>query len=225
MTVVYESVELLANFIEMFVLYRIFDILLHKQRGDRDKNYDICFAIVGANIIQLCNHILLFSYFTMLIFVLYVVISATYLYKTKIVLFFSIVSFYLLSLSCFDFIIFTFVSNFYGGYETFIELVSQRGLLRLSIISMIKCLWMLVYIILKKYFSNFLLKKNYVYTILSVSCTGFLGFIYLVNQTFMAFDITMTGIWFVFLALFFAYLICSLFCNRKQGRKNETKFP
>lgn len=178
MIIIYEGIELMASYIEMFVLYKIHSILLHKQRGNQSEKVDVLLAFVGAVIVRFCNHVSSFSYFTMLFFVLYVSISAAFLYKAKYISLFSIASFYLLCLTGFDFLVFTCVSSFNGGYETFVSLISTMGVSRMVIIFVVKLLWILAYLLLKKYLYKFSLKKNYVYTILAVSGTGFLGFVY-----------------------------------------------
>ena len=134
----YECIEILASFIEMFVLYKIYDILLYKQRESQSRLVDIFLAIGGTILTQMCNHVASFSYFTLLIFVLYTSITSALFYRINYVALFSISSFYVLCLSCFDFLLFTFVSNFYGGYETFEKLVSTMGVFRVIMISAIK---------------------------------------------------------------------------------------
>lgn len=224
MTIIYECIELMASFIEMFILYKIHNILLHKQRGNQSEKVDILLALVGAAIIRLCNHVSSFSYFTMIFFVLYVSISAAFLYKTKYISLFSLASFYLICLSGFDFLVLTCVSNFNGGYETFVSLISTMGVSRMVIICTTKLLWILAYLLLKKYLYRFSLKKNYVYTILTVSGTGFLGFIYLVEQTFKAFEFVMTGIWFVFIVFFALILFMTYFVIESKEEKMKLNF-
>lgn len=224
MTIIYESIELMASFIEIFILYKIHNILLYKQRGNQSEKVDILLALVGAAIIRLCNNVSSFSYFTMIFFVIYVSISAAFLYKTKYISLFSLASFYLLCLSGFDFLVLTCVSNFNGGYETFVSLISTMGVSRMVIICTTKLLWILAYLLLKKYLYRFSLKKNYVYTILIVSGTGFLGFIYLVEQTFKAFELVMTGIWFVFLVFFALILFMTYFVIESKEEKMKLNF-
>ena len=224
MIIIYESIELIASFIEIFVLYKIQYNLLHKQRGSQSEIVDILLALVGAVIIRIFNHVSSFSYFTMLFFVLYVSISAVFLYKTKYILLFSIASFYLLCLSGFDFLVLTCVSNFNGGYDTFVSLVSVMGISRMVVICTTKLLWILAYLLVKKYLYRFSLKKNYVYMILAVSGTGFLGFLYLVDQTFKAFELAMTGIWLVFLVLFALILFMTYFVIESKEEKMKLNF-
>lgn len=220
----YECIEILASFIEMFVLYKIYDILLYKQRESQSRLVDIFLAIGGTILTQMCNHVASFSYFTLLIFVLYTSITSALFYRINYVALFSISSFYVLCLSCFDFLLFTFVSNFYGGYETFEKLVSTMGVFRVIMISAIKILWVMAYLLLKKYLYKFSLKKNYAYTILIISCAGFLGFMYLVNQTFKAFNSAMTGMWFIFLAFFALFLFVVYFVIESREEKMKLNF-
>ena len=113
MNIVYNGIEILASFVEVFVLYKIYSILLYKQRGKQNFILDRELAIIGTVLIQICNHVSIFSYFTIILFVLYMSITAKIIYRRKYIELFSIASFYVLCLSCFDFLIFTLVSNFY----------------------------------------------------------------------------------------------------------------
>ena len=224
MNIVYNGIEILASFVEVFVLYKIYSILLYKQRGKQNFILDRELAIIGTVLIQICNHVSIFSYFTIILFVLYMSITAKIIYRRKYIELFSIASFYVLCLSCFDFLIFTLVSNFYGGYDTFTALVSTRGILRVVMICVIKFLWILLYFMIKKYLYSFSLKKNYVYTILIISCAGFLGFVYLVNQTFKAFNYTMTGVWFVFIAFWSLLFFTVYFVMESKEKKMKLDF-
>ena len=224
MIIIYEGIELIASFIEMFILYKIHNILFHKRRGNQSEKVDILLALVGAAIIRLCNHVSSFSYFTMLFFVIYVSISAAFLYKAKYISLFSISSFYLLCLTGFDFLVLTCVSNFNGGYETFVNLISTMGVSRMVIIFTVKLLWILAYLLLKKYLYRFSLKRNYVYTILAVSGTGFLGCVYLVDQTFKTLELAITGIWFVFLVFLALMVFITYFVIESKEEKMKLNF-
>jgi len=224
MSLFYESIELIASFIEFFVLYKIYSALFNEYCRRRSRSLDIVLAIGGTVITYICNNIALFSYFTLLVFTLYTSISAIFLYRINYVALFSVASFYVLCLSCFDFLVFTLVSNFYGGYETFVKLVSAMGSFRAIIISAIKILWIIAYFLLKKYLYRFAGKKNYIYMVLIISCAGFLGFMYLAEQTFKAFDYTMPGLWFVFFAFFALFLFAVYFVMESREEKMKLNF-
>ena len=224
MSILFESIEIVASFIEFFILYKIYNILFHEQRRNGNVKVDIILAMLGTGIIEICNHISLFSYYAMLIFVIYVSITVIILYRTKYIFLFSIASFYLLCLSCFDFLVFTLVSNFYGGYETFVKLVSAKCILRMIIVFSIKFLWVLAYLLLKKFLYSISLKKNYMYTILVASCMGFLGFLFLVNQTFKAFNYTMTEVWAAFLVFFALIIFATYYAQESKEEKMKLNY-
>ena len=77
MIIVYEIIEFIASFIELFVLYKIYNILLSKQRRNPSEKADILLSMAGAGIVRLCNHVSAFSYVTMLIFAMVVGISTS----------------------------------------------------------------------------------------------------------------------------------------------------
>lgn len=224
MIIVYEIIEFIASFIELFVLYKIYNILLSKQRRNPSEKADILLSMAGAGIVRLCNHVSAFSYVTMLIFAIYIIVSVAFLYKTNYVSIFSIVSFYLVCLCCFDLFVFTCVANFYEGYETFVGLVFTTDLYRMITISAIKLLWILAYLLLKKYIYGFSLKKNYAYIILAISGMGFLGYFYLTDQTFEAVDLKITGVWFVSLAVLVLILFLAYFIIESKEEKMKLNF-
>lgn len=224
MIIIYQGFEFIASFIEVFVLYRIYNAFLHKQRKRQGVKIDIVLSVMGAIIILLGNSISLFSYFTMFIFVLYASVTALFLYKIKYIPLFSIASFYMLCLSAFDFFVLTLVSNFYGGFETFLTLISQMGLFRMIMVFVIKVLWISMYLLIKKYLYRFSFRQNSGYAILGVSCAGFLGFVFLENQTFNAFNFSITGIWFIFVALLALVLFLMYFIIEIKEEKMKLNF-
>lgn len=98
------------------------------------------------------------------------------------------------------------------------------GSFRAIIISAIKILWIIAYFLLKKYLYRFAGKKNYIYMVLIISCAGFLGFMYLAEQTFKAFDYTMPGLWFVFFAFFALFLFAVYFVMESREEKMKLNF-
>lgn len=224
MTWLYEGVELIASFIEFFVLYKIYNVLFGKYRRRQIPLIDMFLAIGGMVMIDICNHIALFSWFTMLAFALYTSISAAFIYKTNYVALFSVTNFYILCLSCFDFLTFTLVSNFFSGYDTFMKLISETGDLRTVLIIVIKILWIIFYCLLRKYLYRFADKWNHVYTILVISCIGFLGFVYLAEQTMKAFDDEMPVLWLILFAFFALLLFAAYFVIESREEKMKLNF-
>lgn len=160
----------------------------------------------------------------MLIFAIYISVSVVFLYKTNYISIFSIVSFYMVCINCFALFVLTCVSSFYGGYETFVGLIFTMDLYRIIVISVIKLLWIMAYLLLKKYIYRFSLKKNYAYIILAISGIGFLGYFYLTDQTFKAVGFKITGVWFVSLALLVLILFLVYFIIESKEEKMKLNF-
>ncbi|GFI23338.1 hypothetical protein IMSAGC011_02126 [Lachnospiraceae bacterium] len=221
MNIIFELVEIIACFIEIFVLYKVYNAILCKYRCIQNKYIDIVLAVIGAFIIWMCNHISLFSYFTMLIFVLYISISSAFLYNINFIAIFSLASFYLLCLSCFDFLVLTLFSGFGNGRETLSNVLSTMGVLRTIIVIVVKFFWVMLYLLIKKYFYKFSIKVSYAYTVLAISCVGFFGFIFLVNQTMKAFHYTLSSLWlsFIIVLAFLSFILYFIVVTREEKMK------
>ena len=202
MNVLYEATEIFVSFIEMILLFRLYGIILRKYKGRVSTKNDVIFAMMGTAIIHICNYIAIFSYFNILVFVFFTSITALFVYKINYVVLFSISSFYMLCVSCFDFLFFTLVSTLFGGYDIFLRMVSVPGIFRSVTIIIIKCFWILIFFMLKKFLYKFSLNQKSIYTFLIIALAGFMGFIYLVNQTFKSFSYAMTGMWLTFVVIF-----------------------
>lgn len=188
MNIVYECVECIASFIEIFLLYRIYNVLFGDLRKRRGKKEEIVFTLGAVIIVFFCNRVALFSYFTMLFAVLYVSFSALYIYKIKYVVSFSISSFYVLCMGYVDSLYVTAVAAFFGGQEMFLYLTSQKSMQRMWMICVGRTLWILLYLGVKKIIKKVALKLNYTRETLVVSCVGTLGFVFLTEQTIKSFE-------------------------------------
>lgn len=210
MRVVYEVIEYIASYVELFVLYKIYGEILHNFHRGFNNRKECWLTGIGAAAVWICNKIEMFSYFTIIFVVLYGSITALTLYKTNYISLFSIASFYSLCVSCFDFFIVTTASSMWNGKQTLVELMSSNGLARVFLIILVKSIWIMFFYILKgnlKMFENNLKQK---YVILIISILGFIGFIFLVEQTCHAFDYRLAGIWLLSVVIL-AFVLFSLY--------------
>lgn len=224
MTVLYEGVEFITSFIEIFLLYKLYEILLHKQCIRQSETACIMLSIGEVVIIRICNHLSVFPYFTILVFILYAGVTSRIFYKTSYIVLFTIVSFYVVCLIGTDFFTFTFISSFYKKQETLMILISEEGIVRMIIIIAIKLLWILLYFGIRKYLYKFSLKKNYLHIIFIMSCAGFFGAIYLANQTFTVFDSQTAGMWLVFMIFFVLFFFVVYFVIENREEKIKLDF-
>lgn len=220
----YEGIEVLGGFIELFILYRIYYLLVQDKRRISNQYIDLFFVIGGTILIRICNHIIVFSYVTLLVIVLYTSISAMFIYKVNYAFLFLCAGVYVLCLSAFDFLLFTCVSGFFGGYETFINLISMTGIFRIIMIVITQLMKILIFLLVKRYVHCFSVKNNYIFSVSIILSAGFFSFIYLANQTFKAFYNSITGTWLVFLAFFLLLLFGVYTVIKKREQKMKLNF-
>lgn len=206
MTVIYNCIDLLASFIELYILYKIYaDLFAAVNVKDQGRKL-LLFSILGVLLVKVCNHVAAFSYFTILLLVFYTSCTAYGFYRTNFLLCFSVASFYILCLSCFDFLIFTLISRLLNGYGTFIELVTQQSLMRTGVIILIKSLWIFAYRILRKKQAWIFSEKNVFKKLLGITIAGYVSFVYLVDGTFRAFENEISHTWFIFMLIFSLFI-------------------
>lgn len=223
MNVVYEFVECIASFIEIFILYRLYNVLFGDLRKKRGKKEEIVFTLGAVVIVFFCNRVALFSYFTLLFGVLYMSFSALYIYKIKYIVSFSVSSFYFLCMVYVESLYITAVATFFGGQETFIYLTSQKSMQCMWMICVGKTLWVLLYLGAKQVIKKITLKLNYTKGLLIVSCLGIFGFVFLTEQTWKGFGKTITGVWFLGVVFIASFLFGLYFVTESKEQKMNLK--
>lgn len=223
MNVVYEFVECIASFIEIFILYRLYNVLFGDLRKKRGKKEEIVFTLGAVVIVFFCNRVALFSYFTLLFGVLYMSFSALYIYKIKYIVSFSVSSFYFLCMVYVESLYITAVATFFGGQETFIYLTSQKSMQRMWMICVGKTLWVLLYLGAKQVIKKITLKLNYTKGLLIVFCLGIFGFVFLTEQTWKGFGKTITGVWFLGVVFIASFLFGLYFVTESKEQKMNLK--
>lgn len=223
MSIVYRLVEILASFIETYILYEIYEQLFWEYKRKIRSEWKYVLAIVGTILIQVGNKISLLSYFTLLMFVLYMSVTALILYKKDFLCALSISSFYALCVSCFDFVIITIISSLWGA-DMINELIAVEGMSRSIFIVVIKIIWIILFLWSKKYLAQFSKITNRSITIITISAVGFIGVVFLVDQTCRAFDHMLTGSWLVFVVLLVLLLFVSYYVIVFRDEKMKTSF-
>lgn len=228
MTIIYGMVELLASFIELYILYRVYAGIYEIQNKVKEDKWIFVLSILGTIIVRICNNTAVFSYFTILLLVLYTSITSFGLYRKSYLKCLSIASLYILCLSCFDFFVFTFFSNILNGYSTFIELITQISVWRTCLIIIVKSLWVALYWVVRKYLYIFSEKQGNLKELFIMTVAGYVSFMYLVNQTFKSFGNKTPKEWFfmiIFLVLvtFTLMLVAEIKKERIRVKISELK--
>ena len=221
MSIIYGAVEFLASYVELFVAYLVLSSAFPKERKVEKKKVDHIMSFVGVIMVLLCNKIELLSYLTLVFVTTYLVVSAKLIYKVNIVAIFSVVSFYLLCMCSFDFLIVTLISHFCGGTDFMIMFVSGMSAIRAIVISVIKLLWIVLYYLLRRILIP--INRKGLSLILLTSGIGFLGFVFLSDQAIKAFNDTMPILWFVFICLLAFVLFSVYYVVMRQEEKHKVE--
>lgn len=214
----------MASYVEIHILFMIYRELLRGYYRVQSRFPDFVMSVIGACIIRLLNYISAFSYVTILFFVLFVSVVAIFLYRVNYMVLISIASFYLLCIANFDLFVFTLFSNLGGSSELLKQLISQKGIYRTIIILSIKLLWVLVFLLIRKYLSSVARKLGKGKMLFLISILGFLGVVFLIEQAFIEFDFRMTEVAFMFMILCILIVCMLYFIARSREEKMRSDF-
>lgn len=224
MMVLYTVTEFLVSFAELAIMYMVFAVVFKVWRRTIPSYMDVVLCVVGTGAVLLCNSVKLFSYFTLIFVAVFLSISALLLYRINFMIAFAVTSFYMLCLNCFDFLMLTFISNFYHGSRTLTNIISSMGLMRAIVIIIIKTLWVLAFFLIKKYLQRISVNNKGAFLTLVVSGVGACGFIFMADQTVKAFNHSMPVMWFVIICLLAAFVFIMYFMVISREEKIKLRF-
>ena len=224
MIFIFWMAEFLSTFIECFVSYLVFSDIFKEKRKRGGRRTDFALSIAGTILILFCNQFALFSYFTLVIVAIYFSVSAWMLYHVDYIAAFSVMSFYLVCMNFFDFFILTLVSNFLDGSRTLVQILSGFGVVRAVVITIVNSLWIVLYLLLKKYLQRLSvsLKESYLMALLSMG--GFCGFIFLSQQAVKTIDDSMPALWFLVVCLLASIIFINYFAMMRKEEKHKVDF-
>ena len=217
-SLIYSLLEFLITFLEFFIAYMVLDAVFGENKGGTKLYPAIVASLAGAGLIILCNGIALFSYLTIVIAGIYLTLTGLWIYKKDTVIILSVVSFYLLCLNSIDFLILTIV---YQGSRTLTNIISEQGMIRAVTIVLVKSIWIILYIGLRKYLQRIAVNKKAAYLLLFISLSGFAGFIFLVEQTMDDFHVTIPFIFLIMSFLLAALIFLGYFRNLQIEGKQK----
>lgn len=212
-------VEFVASFVEIFILYDIFQILLSKNKK-LQKNKIVWFVMIAALLtVQELNAISLFSSATIIIMVLFWSISAKFVYSTEFTTALSITGFYVLATVVYDFFTFSAIGAFWGGYDVFMSLIGGAGQARMLVVISTKLIWVLCYCFLRKYLVKFQFNSDSRNFFIKITVAGCIGCLILAKFTFDAFPYAINQAWFLLVCV----LVCLVFFNSFIMNSKENK--
>ena len=179
MIVFYNIVEFFAGFIEISIAYKVLEIIFTSKRIKFVGNSDVLLSAVATGIVLIFNNIKLFSFFTILFVGMFISITTLFSYRINFITSFSVTSFYLLCMNSFDFLMLTLISDICSGSKTLALILNGMGPIRAVVIMLIKFLWVLVFVAIKKYLQKISVNIKGAYFVLCISGIGFCGFVFI----------------------------------------------
>lgn len=221
MNIVYKLVDLVASCIEIFILYEIYNELFSiYRRKENMQSRKVVMTVIGIFFVSVCNYVSAFSYFTMIAGAIYMSISALFLFKVNWIPLFSVSSFYILCISYFDFFIISIFSYVWGETEV-MQKLSVPGIPRIQLILTVKILWIIFFLLFRRYINVFSQKVTSMYKMLILSIIGFFGFYFLVEQTCKMLNYSLTGVWLATMLGLSSFIFVTYFVIVRQEEKNR----
>lgn len=196
--------EVAASFIEIFILYDIFQILFSSDKRINKPKATWVVMIISLIVVQGLNAIALFSSITVVVLILFWSISSKFLYHIDYITALSIAGFYMLIVVAFDFFFLSAVGTFWGGQDTFIQLIGSTGTARTIVVLATKIIWLLLYCLIRRPLVKFQFNKNSRNFFIKLSIIGCIACLILAKMTFDAFPYSINQLWFL--------AVCAMVC-------------
>ena len=220
----YQMIEYAGTFVELYVAYLVFAILLGKDKRIEIPYMNLVFAIMGSVGIVWLNNMILVSNMTLIIVWIYLGITGNFLYKVRKISVFVVGSFYLLCLSCFDVLVITLAASFYGGIETITKMMEEMGNIRVTLMITIKTSWILIYIVLRKYLQKISININSVHSGILIPIIGFGSLFFIENEVRRTFNRAMPLIGFMAICVLTLIIFIMYFFSERQQERFKVSF-
>lgn len=172
--IIYEIIEIIASFIEIFIAYQVFYNILGKQKIKNQTLLlqEILLSFLGMFLIRLSNSVNIFSLFTVLVSAFYLCITGSILYKANFVKVLSITGLYILFMSYFDFFVMSAVAYLLRKNASWDQILFSIGWPRICMIIIIKICWILLYMKSQKYLKKYSITPKEAYIFIPISAIG-----------------------------------------------------
>lgn len=214
--VLFYGTEFAAGFVELFIYFCLLKMIFHKQKMCES----VIGAVFGAALLVLCSQGAMFSYLTLIVTIAYSCLCGYMIFRDSIPVIFSLECFYIFCLGCLDFFMATLISRLQDS-EYILTAILEWGMPRVLFVAAVSAVIVLGYFILKAMLRHLDIHMHNVWGMLVVTAGGFIGFVYLVHQTFLSVSDTTVSAWF-FLMVFvgFLFFLCFYISQiREQKQK------
>lgn len=219
MTLLCWVVDLCATFIELFLFYWIIEAIFENQK----KYHSILYSLTGAVIIILFNHISLFSHLNMFVFFLVLFLGGCSIVRKELFSILSMAAFYVFCVGCFEFFyVSLLMTNLLFG-KNVLSGILQLGLPRILFIITCKIAEFLLILFVRVWILK--IHKEYFSTtkLFVLAIGGYVGFIYMVKQTFSSYNTDIPKLWMSIFATLLLLLFILLFEIDLRGKRAQTE--
>lgn len=201
-SVIYNILELIATFIESYFSYRFLELFMVQKM---QKRKCLLLALVLSLLINYINFYSLFSLSTLPIAILFVTVTARWLFKVPVFESFSISSFYSFCLLFFDFFSIAIIGFCIKNNNFAADVIKTRSIYRYVFVFVSKLLLLIGYVTARK----LLIKIGILKTrkLLFITIFGYIGIMYFAKSTYEYIDMNIVINW----LLFFSTTIFTLF--------------
>lgn len=216
--------EIIGSFIEIYLAYLCLNFLFTPKNTKAISRLILINTSILTLIVFLFNHyISLVSVMTLVITFFYIGITAHFLYKEKFFYLSSVLSFYLMFLYYNDLCCISITGSILQKPDYLDIIVSNQSSYRNMQIIINHIVLIVIFTILY-HFGKVLksqLKGNFFRYLICISIIGFLGALYLIDQTFKSLNINITISWIVFsLFIIFCMFFLYLYLKYKEDQQS-----
>ena len=195
MGIIYNLVEIIATFLEGFIIAEFYREILSRFKGKEYIKYNIWFGVSYMICIRLLNQIEIFSYITLLCATIFISVYAMVVYKRTVLDAISVSSFYVMCTTVHSLVCLSVVSAIGNDGYLYEAVLYKNGLERVLFIIMAQFFWITFCILVKHLFQNLQVRYKFGYRSIAGILMGTAGIVFLTNQTLTAFNIHLTYAW------------------------------
>lgn len=171
---VYFIAEVLATYIETYLLFCVYNIFFDYRFHQKKQLIVTQLLILSITaLVTIANFIALFSYYTLFIGIFFISCISLISYKTSLVTIrrgssIAVTSIYYMTVYSLDLLSISTISMVFSTH-TGQQLLEKHGAYRLLHLIIIKCVWIIVYLLLRKYIKKNSIMPEYIFYIFCIS--------------------------------------------------------
>lgn len=224
MKIVYNFIEIIVSFIEVFICFKYMNLFVDERAYIRHKNFNIIIYTCAVTVvIFLNNQVAIFSNFLLILTVFIMSVVGTGFYKMHLLFSLTIVSLYYLVITIFDLVTIYVLSIVSENHSIGREMINENSIYRIVFICIMKLILCIAYYAMKNSNIDFKLLLRYWGICLPFCIVGYSAILYFEGFAISGLTELFAMNWLIFLtiALMFALLFFTYIRYRNYKDKNS----